>query len=206
MNVGVVNYGMGNLASVQKAVETLGHAALVTDNPPDLLNCHRIILPGVGAFAEGMDRLAAQGWPDAIHRAVDGGRPLLGICLGMQFLADRGNEGGERQGLGLIAGEIVSLRTMGCGERVPHVGWNETRTTGADPLFEGLPEATDFYFVHSFAMRPAHEEDVLATTLYGCKVTAAVRRARVWGTQFHPEKSSKAGLRLLRNFIELGEC
>lgn len=206
MNVAVVNYGMGNLASVHKAIETLGHTGFVTDDPAHLENCQRIILPGVGAFAEGMDRLDRAGWPAAIRRAVDGGIPLLGICLGMQFLADRGDEGGERSGLGLIPGTIVSLRALGCSGRVPHVGWNESRASRADPLFDGLPPSADFYFVHSFAFQADDPAEVLATTDYGCEITAVVRKGRVWGTQFHPEKSSKSGLRLLRNFIELGEC
>jgi len=206
MNVGIVNYGMGNLASVEKAVENLGYSAFITDDPAHLANCDRIILPGVGAFAEGMNRLEAGGWPDALHRAMKTGKPLLGICLGMQFLADRGGEGGDRKGLGLVHGEIVSLRELGCAERVPHVGWNETFARRSDPLFDGLPDAADHYYVHSYAMRPARGDDVLAITDYGCEVTAVVRNDRVWGTQFHPEKSSKAGLRLIRNFIELGEC
>jgi imidazole glycerol-phosphate synthase subunit HisH len=206
MNVAIVNYGMGNLASVHKAIETVGHSAFVTGDAAHLRNCERVILPGVGAFAEGMDRLESGGWPAAIREAVAAGKPLLGICLGMQFLAERGDEGGERSGLGLIRGEIVSLRSLGCSERVPHVGWNETRASRADPLFDGLPDAADYYFVHSYAMRPARSEDVLATAEYGCEVTAVVRKDRVWGTQFHPEKSSKAGLRLLKNFIEYGAC
>jgi imidazole glycerol-phosphate synthase subunit HisH len=206
MNVGIVNYGMGNLASVQKAVETLGHSAFLTHHPGRLADCDRIVLPGVGAFAEGMDRLEAGGWRDAIRLAAEAGTPVLGICLGMQFLADRGDEGGERAGLGLIPGDIVSLRSMKCGQRVPHAGWNEARVTHDDPVFDGLPDVADYYFVHSYAFQPSRAEDVLATTDYGCEITAVVRSGRVWGTQFHPEKSSKAGLRLLRNFIELGEC
>src|SRR5689334_8208475 len=144
MNVGIVNYGMANLASVQKAIQTLGYSACVTDDPKHLANCERVILPGVGAFAEGMDRLEAGGWRDAILGAAGAGTPVLGICLGMQFLADRGDEGGERAGLGLVPGEIISLRSMECGERVPHAGWNEARTTRVDPLFDGLPNAADF--------------------------------------------------------------
>lgn len=206
MNVGIVNYGMGNLASVEKAVEVLGHTAFVLQDPCHLRNYDRIILPGVGAFSEGMDRLQAGGWPDALRCAASEGKPLLGICLGMQFLADMGSEGGSRRGLGLIAGDVVSLRDLGCSERVPHVGWNETLVEKPDPLFDGLPDAADHYYVHSFAFRPARSEDVLATADYGCAITAVVRSERTWGTQFHPEKSSKAGLRLLRNFIELGEC
>jgi glutamine amidotransferase len=206
MNVGIVNYGMGNLASVAKAVEMVGHTPFVTADPSHLEGCERVILPGVGAFTEGMDRLEAGGWVEPLHRAVEAGKPLLGICLGMQFLADRGNEGGEHVGLGMIAGEILSLRALGCTERVPHVGWNETHSAHDDPLFAGLPQKADYYYVHSFALRPADQKDVLGVTDYGCELTAVVRRGRVWGTQFHPEKSSKAGLRLLRNFIELGEC
>lgn len=206
MRVGIVNYGMGNLASVEQAIQSIGHSAEILNAPGALDQSERIILPGVGAFAEGIDRLEAGGWPDAIKRSVGDGTPLLGICLGMQFLADRGGEGGERAGLGLIPGEIVSLRTLGCGERVPHVGWNETRACRSDPLFDGLPDTADYYYVHSYAFRPLDGADLLAVADYGCDLTAAVRRGRIWGTQFHPEKSSKAGLRLLRNFIELGGC
>lgn len=206
MKVAVVNYGMGNLASVQKAVETIGHEPRIVEQPDELGGAERIILPGVGAFGEGMDRLERGGWSEGIRSRVGGGTPLLGICLGMQFLAERGTEGHERGGLGLIAGEIVSLRELGCTERVPHVGWNETHTLREDPLLEGLPPSTDYYYVHSFAFRATNPEDVLATADYGCDVTAIVRHGRVWGTQFHPEKSSKAGLQLLRNFIERAEC
>lgn len=206
MNVGIVDYGMGNLASVRNAVENLGHCATVKNDPAGLGTCQRIILPGVGAFAEGIDALSDRGWPQAIHAAVAAGTPLLGICLGMHCLAQRGDEGGERTGLGLVAGEIVQLRSMGCHERVPHVGWNEARALRTDPLVEGLPSVADYYFAHSYGFRPVQSEHVLATSVYGCEFTAVIRNGRVWGTQFHPEKSSTAGLRLLRNFIELGEC
>jgi len=206
MNVAIVNYGMGNLASVEKAVETLGHSAFVVDDPAHIRVSERLILPGVGAFGEGMDRLERGGWVEPIRSAAAAGKPLLGICLGMQFLADRGKEGAEREGLGLIPGEIVSLRELGCQERVPHVGWNETCATRDDPLFARLPESADYYYVHSYAFSPASADNVLATVDYGCDITAVIRSGRIWGTQFHPEKSSKAGLQLLRNFIELGEC
>jgi glutamine amidotransferase len=206
MNVGIVGYGLGNLASVAMAVEVLGHSAAIIEDPALLEGCQRIILPGVGAFAEGMDRLRAGAWPDAIRREAGAGTPVLGICLGMQCLAERGGEGGERPGLGLIAGEIAHLRSIGCNERVPHVGWNEVRASNGARLFDALPNVADFYFAHSYAFRPARSEEIIATTVYGCEFASVVRRGRVWGTQFHPEKSSKAGLRLLRNFIELGEC
>lgn len=206
MNVGIVNFGLGNIASVHKAVETVGHRAFILDDPAHLAGTDRIILPGVGAFGDGMLRLERGGWVGPIHDAAVARKPLLGICLGMQFLADSGTEGGECKGLGLIPGTIVSLRELGCSERVPHVGWNETRTRREDELFAGLPGTNDYYYVHSYAFRAGSDEDVLATVDYGCEITAVVRRASVWGTQFHPEKSSKAGLHLLRNFIERGAC
>jgi glutamine amidotransferase len=203
MKVGIVNYGMGNLASVSRALETIGYQPFVAHYPEELRQASRIVLPGVGAFAEGMDRLARGGWTEALTQLVAGeGRPLLGICLGMQFLAERGDEGGERPGLGFIPGQIVHLGDAGCTERIPHVGWNEVHIRRRDPLFESIPEGTDYYFVHSYAFRVAAEEALLATVSYGCDVAAVVRQGHVWGTQFHPEKSSKAGLQLLRNFVE----
>lgn len=203
MKIGIVNYGMGNLASVSRALETLGYDPLIASYPEDLRASSRIILPGVGAFAEGMDRLNGGGWTAEICRLVqEEGRPLLGICLGMQFLADRGGEGGKRRGLGLVGGEIVHLTEHGCNDRVPHVGWNEMHITRADPLFEAIPGGTDYYFVHSYAFRVADDAHLLGTVPYGGNVAAVVRSGNVWGTQFHPEKSSKAGLQLLRNFVE----
>lgn len=203
MKVGIVNYGMGNLASVFRALETIGYDPLIANYPEELRAASRIILPGVGAFAEGMDRLNSGGWTAEIGRLVsDEGRPLLGICLGMQFLAERGSEGGERDGLGFIGGEIVHLADQGCTDRVPHVGWNEMHIARPDPLFETIPEGTDYYFVHSYAFQVADPAHLLGTVPYGCDVAAVVRSGNVWGTQFHPEKSSKAGLQLLRNFVE----
>lgn len=203
MSIAIVNYGMGNLASVSRALETIGHEAVIANYPEELRSASHIILPGVGAFAQGIDRLNENGWTAEIGRLVrDQGRPLLGICLGMQFLASRGKEGGEREGLGLIDGDIAHLADLGCGERVPHVGWNELHIDRADPLFSTIPEGTDYYFVHSYGFRVADERHRLASVRYGCNVAAVVRRDNIWGTQFHPEKSSKAGLQLLRNFAE----
>lgn len=206
MRIGIVNYGMGNLASVYRALEAIGYEPFIADFPADLHNASRFILPGVGAFAEGMDRLAAGGWIEEITRLVGAGRPLLGICLGMQFLADRGGEGGEREGLKLVPGEIRHLKDLGCAERIPHVGWNNIARTRDDPLLEGIDSGTDFYFVHSYAFVPTGPDSLLASVDYGGDVAAVVRRGNVWGTQFHPEKSSKAGLRLLRNFVERSGC
>lgn len=203
MKIGIVNYGMGNLASVYRALETIGYEPFIANYPEELRAASRLILPGVGAFGEGMDRLDAGGWTGEIKRlAGEEGRPLLGICLGMQFLAERGNEGELRAGLGFIGGEVVHLDALGCNDRVPHVGWNEMHLHRPDPLFEMIPEGTDYYFVHSFAFRVSDENCLIGTVRYGCAVAAAVRKDNVWGTQFHPEKSSKAGLQLLRNFVE----
>ena len=207
MKVGIVNYGMGNLASVSRALQTIGHEPVIAQCPDQLAECSRIVLPGVGAFAEGIDRLSSEGWTSALGKLVrDEGRPLLGICLGMQFLATRGSEGGEREGLNLIQGEVVHLSDLGCSERIPHVGWNEVHLTGADPLFETIPDSTDFYFVHSYAVRVVDPATIVAHVCYGSEVAAVIRRGHVWGAQFHPEKSSKAGLQVLRNFCERGAC
>ena len=133
--------------------------------------------------------------------------PVLGICLGMQLLASRGTEGGNSEGLDLIPGEVVGLETLGCGLRIPHVGWNSVSLrNGSCNILRGISGGTDFYFVHSFVFQPRELADVVATTSYGVPVTAVVGRSRVMGTQFHPEKSSKAGLRVLRNFLDAGAC
>ena len=166
-----------------------------------------LILPGVGHFSDCVQLLNAGGWTQALRDEVLGyNRPLLGVCLGMQLLADASMEGvTDAQGvpgLGLVPGRVEHLRTLGCLARVPHVGWNAIAKTPAhDHLFNGIPDGTDFYFVHSYAFLPADTNDILAFADYGVPVTAAVRRGHVWGTQFHPEKSSRAGFQLLRNFI-----
>lgn len=203
MKVAIVNYGMGNLASVSRALETLGHEPFVTDAPDAIQNTARLILPGVGAFGEAMARLRETGWIGALknYAAHDHTR-LLGICLGMQLLAARGTEHGEHDGLGMIDGTILNLRDIGVTDRVPHVGWNQITIDREDLLLDGIPEGTDFYFVHSFGFVPEQREHRIAGTPYGTDVTAIVRRGNIWGTQFHPEKSSKAGMRLLLNFLE----
>lgn len=208
MKVAVVDYGMGNLGSVCRALSELGAEPRVAESPAQLSSADRLVLPGVGSFGEGMENLAAGGWIDEIRREVrEMGKPLLGICLGMQLLAARGTEAGGAEGIGLLSGEVMRLDSMGCSLRLPHVGWNSVSlTAAADGLFAGIASGTDFYFVHSFAYRPTDQADVLAYTDYGIPVVAAVGQGSVLGTQFHPEKSSKAGFRLLRNFLELPPC
>jgi glutamine amidotransferase len=207
MRVAIVNYGMGNLASVRRAFEDLGADAYVAGQPTALEGANRIVLPGVGAFCDGMQFLRDAGWAQSLRRAVlEQKKPLLGICLGMQMLASKSYEGGVTEGLGFVPGEVRRLDTLGCKLRIPHVGWNEVRFRKSDAFFSGIPQASDFYFVHSYALTPEHDEHLLATSPYGCEVTAIVRNRNVFGCQFHPEKSSRAGRQLLRNFMGYVPC
>lgn len=210
MRLAIIDYGMGNLGSVARAFEQLGADVGIADDPTGLDSADRILLPGVGSFADGMRHLREGGWQDAIWRHTGAGTPLLGICLGMQLLASEGIEGSAGEpvaGLGLVPGRIVHLDTLACRERLPHVGWNELRLhAGTDnpaaALLDGIPDGTDFYFVHSYGYVPEQDADVLANVAYGVTVPAVVGRGHVMGTQFHPEKSSRAGLRILKNFLE----
>ncbi len=207
MKVGIVNYGMGNLGSVRRAFEDVGADVFIAEHPAALFEANRVVLPGVGAFSEGMARLHAGGWVDVLQRVVNHDcKPLLGICLGMQMLASSGEEGGMNAGLGLVAGTVRRLDSLECTLRIPHVGWNDIALTESDPLFAHVPQQSDFYFVHSFAFAAERSADVIAATSYGVPVVAAVRSAHVFGTQFHPEKSSKAGRQVLRNFLDFVPC
>jgi imidazole glycerol-phosphate synthase subunit HisH len=208
MKVGVIDYGVGNLGSVLRALEELRVAPVLINKATDLHAADCLILPGVGNFTDCAKLLNSGGWVDALQDEVIGQkRPLLGVCVGMQLLADSSTEGAEDEelgtkGLGFIPGHVKHLRSLGCTMRVPHVGWNGiVRIRSDDQLFNEIPDGTDFYFVHSYAFVPKDVTDLLATTDYGLSVAAAVRRGHVWGTQFHPEKSSRAGFQLLRNFI-----
>lgn len=201
MNVGIIDYGMGNIGSVARALSLLGATPVVMDTPAAFDQVNRVVLPGVGAFSSAMSNLEARGWVDAIDRHVRrGGMPLLGICLGMQLLADEGEENGPTKGLGLIAGRVVPFSTSTV-QRVPHVGWNAVVAPHGTGLLEGIPTGTDFYFVHSYVFAAANTNDVVAVSNYGGEFTAVVTSGNVCGTQFHPEKSSRAGARLLKNFL-----
>ena len=212
MRVGVIDYGVGNLGSVMGALEELRVSSVLVNRPSDMHTTDCLILPGVGNFADCVRLLHDGGWINALRDEVKVyERPLLGVCVGMQLLANSSSEGvAEGQstpGLGFVPGQVRHLRSFGCTLRVPHVGWNGiTRQHTDDLLFDGIPDDTDFYFIHSYAFAAEDSKDVLATIDYGVPVTAAVQRGHVWGTQFHPEKSSRAGLRLLKNFIEGAAC
>jgi glutamine amidotransferase len=200
--VGIVDYGMCNLDSVRRAFEEAGARPFVTDHPSDLDAADRIVLPGVGAFPDAMRNLRERRLDDALHKLVlDEAVPFLGICLGMQLLAATGTEGSVCDGLGWFDARVERFRPAHA-ERVPHVGWNEVRSTRPSKLFDGVPDGADFYFVHSYHVVCADRADVLATTPYCGSFASALEREHVFAVQFHPEKSQGHGLRLLRNFLE----
>jgi glutamine amidotransferase len=205
--VGIVDYGVGNLGSVLRALEQVGAQAQLLQQPTQLAEVDRVLLPGVGSFTDCKQRLDAGGWTPVLQQRAAAGQPLLGICVGMQLLASHGMEGADdaigTPGLGLVPGRVQALTSLGCTGRVPHVGWNGVTPRRASALMDQVPEATDFYFVHSYAFVPEQADDVLASTDYGLPVTAAVQRANVLGTQFHPEKSGRAGFQVLRNFLKV---
>ena len=210
--IGVIDYGVGNISSVIGALASIGAPSKVVSCAEELGKYSGCILPGVGSFAACMFTLEQDGWLEAIRKHVfDQQKPLLGICLGMQVLADTGVEGspdGEyTNGLGLIPGKVTSLREQACGLRIPHVGWNDVMITGEpNTATSGIESGSDFYFVHSYAITDIDPVFVLGTVHYGIQIPVIVRRGNVWGTQFHPEKSSKAGIRLLQNFAETTRC
>jgi imidazole glycerol-phosphate synthase subunit HisH len=202
VTIAVVDYGMGNRRSVQKALEHVGARALITSDPAQLRDADGLVVPGVGAFPQAMHNLGALGLDDLIRELAATGRPVLGICLGMQLLFERSDELEPVEGLGLIAGEVTRLATGGL--RIPHIGWNEVSFERACVLTAGLPaEGCPFYHVHSLAARPHDPADVVATTGYGERFATIVAHDNVFGVQFHPEKSSADGLTLLRNFVRL---
>lgn len=207
MKVGIINYGMGNLNSVRRSFEEIDAEVVIVNDPSLLFEVNRIVLPGVGAFAEGIAHLENGGWINAIREtAVHQKKPLIGICLGMQMLADLGLEGGETRGLSLIPGTVKRINHLGCDQRVPHMGWNEVNQCRDHILFEHIPDKSDFYFVHSYAFEPQEPSDVIAYTNYGCSLTAIIAKNNIFGCQFHPEKSSKAGRQLLKNFMAYPSC
>ena len=204
MDVLVIDYGMSNLGSVRRALEELGARVRVSDDPRSLADAVKIVLPGVGSFADGMGNLKTREWLAPLRKAVlEEKIPLLGICLGMQLLAGQGTEGGRNAGLGFIGGEVKRLIPPQEDVRIPHVGWNEVQVRRSPPLFEGINSGTDFYFVHSYHFVPENLESVLATTPYCGGFVSAVGSGNVFGVQFHPEKSSRPGFHLLRNFLSI---
>lgn len=195
--IAIIDYGMGNLRSVQKGFEKVGVEAAVAGDPAQVDRAGGVVLPGVGAFADAMANLCAAGMDAAIHRAVKAGKPFLGICLGQQLLFEASEEWGHTEGLGVFPGRV---RRLPDGLKVPHMGWNQIEIRKPDPLLEGIPDRSSFYFVHSYVVDPAEDGLALTLTEYGVRFASIVGREKVYGIQFHPEKSSALGLKILENF------
>jgi glutamine amidotransferase len=205
--IAVVDYGMGNLRSVQKALLRAGGEAVVTPDPADLAKAQKIVLPGVGAFPQAMDRLAAAGLVEPLAAAARDGKPFLGICLGFQLMFEVSYEGQERRGLGIFAGKVVRFDFAAdpalAALRVPHMGWNELTWDRPCPLLAGVAPGAHVYFAHSYHVVPADPGIICTTTDYGRPFVSSVWKDNVFGTQFHPEKSQAVGATMLRNFVGL---
>jgi glutamine amidotransferase len=195
--IAILDYGMGNLRSAEKALEHVGVTATISRDPEAVRAADGVILPGVGAMPRAMERIRELGLDELVAERREAGVPILGICLGLQLLFDSTTELGGSDGLGLLGGPVDELAAEGL--KVPHIGWSPVRWERESRLTEGLPSGTPFYFVHSFAPRPGNE-DLLGSAEYGARFACAAERDNVYGVQFHPEKSSTAGLRLLSNF------
>jgi glutamine amidotransferase len=203
--IGVVDYGMGNLRSVSKALESLGFPTLVSGDARELSRCRGIVLPGVGAFRDCMENLSRQGLLPFLSDALADGRPFLGICLGQQLLFSESEEFGRHKGIGFFPGKVVRFPSRTCDTdgtalKVPHMGWNRVELTGDHPMFRGIPSGSYFYFVHSYYVVPEDSAVIACTTSYGVEFASGVGKGNLLAVQFHPEKSQVAGLALLSNF------
>lgn len=200
--IAIVNYEMGNLRSVQKAFEQVGHVAEVTDDPTVIAAADKIVLPGVGAFSDAMAALRSRALIEPLQEVIASGKPTLGICLGMQLLFEKSYEDGEHQGLGILPGQVVRFPTTP-GLKVPHMGWNQIEFATPSPLLAGIASGSYVYFVHSYYVVPASDQLVAARTDYPTPFCSSIHRDNLFATQFHPEKSQQVGLQLLENFAAL---
>lgn len=198
--IAVIDYGLGNLRSVSKAVESLGAKVEVTSDPKAIAKAKGAILPGVGAFYKGMENINSLGLSEPIKDFASSGKPFLGICLGLQLLFSESEEHGINKGLDIIKGKV---KRLGEAEKIPHMGWNAVKFSGEATLFKNIPDNSYFYFVHSYFVEPEDKKIIAGTTLYSQKFTSAITRGNLFGTQFHPEKSSGLGLKILENFLRL---
>jgi len=198
----IVDYGMGNLRSVQKAFERLGVEAAISTRPAELKDAQKLVLPGVGAFRDAIQELRRTELDKPVKDHIASGRPFLGICLGLQLLFDVSYEDGQWEGLGVLSGKVVRFQD-GPELKIPHMGWNSVDVVKATPVFEGIPNNSFFYFVHSYYVVPTDESVIAARTEHGTTFVSAVARDNLVATQFHPEKSQKMGLQLLGNFAAL---
>ena len=198
--IAIIDYGMGNLRSVQKALQFVGQDAVITSDLDEINKADKIVLPGVGAIGDAMETIRKKGFDKAIYKACDEGKPFLGICLGMQMVFDKSYEYGEHKGLGLMPGTIQLLPDN---VKKPHIGWNNLNVIMRAPLFENTGESPYVYFVHSYYLKADDENIVTATTEYGVHIHASVEKENVFACQFHPEKSGDIGLKILKNFAEI---
>jgi len=198
--IAVIDYGMGNLRSVEKAFEHLGCEAKIVESPDQASEATHLVLPGDAAFGDAMSNLRNRGWVEPICDHVEAGKPFLGICVGLQLMFEESEELGTHRGLGLLRGRVVRFPA---GERIPQIGWNQIAIKKQSTLLSGVPEGSFFYFVHSYYVDAAEARDSLATTEYGVDYTSIAGRDNLFGVQFHPEKSQQVGLLLLRNFASV---
>lgn len=198
--IAILDYGMGNLRSVEKAFQKVGANAVITADETEIASADGLVLPGVGAFPRAMERIRELGLDRMLHEAVGAEKPVLGICLGLQLLFQSSIEQGGSEGLGLLEGDVVQVPAGG--RKVPHIGWAEVTWEKPDELTNGLRPGEPFYFVHSFVVQPT-ESELLGTASYGSRFACVAGKGKIWGVQFHPEKSSSAGLRMLTNFREI---
>lgn len=198
--IAILDYGMGNLRSVEKAFQKVGANAVITADETEIASADGLVLPGVGAFPRAMERIRELGLDRMLHEAVGAQKPVLGICLGLQLLFQSSIEQGGSEGLGLLEGDVVQVPAGG--RKVPHIGWAEVTWEKPDELTNGLRPGEPFYFVHSFVVQPT-ESELLGTASYGSRFACVAGKGKIWGVQFHPEKSSSAGLRMLTNFREI---
>lgn len=201
--IAVIDYGLGNLRSVSKALESLGANVEVTDSPETILNANGVILPGVGAFYHGMNNLEKLGLVSVIKETIKAQKPFFGICLGLQLLFSETEEHGTHKGLDIIKGKVLKFDAH---SKIPHMGWNQINAKEnvlSTKLFNNIPQQSYFYFVHSYYVAPENKDVIATTTDYGMEFTSAIAKNNIWGVQFHPEKSSDLGLKILANFIEI---
>lgn len=199
--IAVVNYGLGNLHSVHKAIKSVGGIAEVTDDPDIIRGANKVVLPGVGAFADGMRGLTSRGLASVLRDVVDAEIPVLGICLGMQLMFEEGEEQGVHQGLGFLRGKVAAFQTPGI--KIPQIGWNQLEISKGSELMRDVLDGSYVYFNHGYYCVPADQEEIIAMTDYGVRYASAVQRGNLFGVQFHPEKSQKIGLNIIKNFVEL---
>ncbi len=203
MSIAIVDCGIGNIRSIANAIESLGQTPIIAGTPSQLESATKIILPGVGAFPDGMRALVEGDWPEHLDQHVrHKGKHFLGLCLGMQLLATTGTEHSSCSGMGWIAGSVELLCTNDPTLRVPHIGWNNVFPTGEHKMYDGLVEDSCFYFVHSYVFKPTDSRVISATCHHGTEFAASIAFENIWATQYHPEKSQQAGLTVLRNFLE----